>query len=125
MKILFANKYFYLKGGAEHVFFDSAKLLENSGHKIVFFSMHHPKNLSSAYEKHFVLNVDYEKGSIKNKIDSSVKLLYSLEVKRKAEELIKEEKPDIAHLQNIYHQISPSIIHALKKFSYPYSNDPS
>jgi len=119
MKILMANKYFYLKGGAECVFLDSAKLLSNKGHKTLFFSMHHLKNLYSAYEKYFVLNVDYEKSGIKNKIDSSIKLLYSLEAKRKAEELIKEEKPDIAHLQNIYHQISPSIIHALKKFHIP------
>lgn len=119
MKILLANKYFYLKGGADCVFLDSAKLLSNKGHKVIFFSMHHPKNLYSAYEKYFVSNVDYEKGGIKNKIDSTIKLLYSFEAKRKAEELIKEEKPDVAHLHNIYHQISPSIIHALKKFKVP------
>lgn len=119
MKILLANKYFYLKGGAECVFLDSARLLSNKGHKILFFSMHHPKNIYSVYEKYFVSNVDYEKGGIKNKIDSSIKLLYSFEARRKAEELIKKEKPDIAHLHNIYHQISPSILHALKKFNIP------
>lgn len=119
MKILFANKYFYRKGGAEYVFFDSAKLLENKGHKIIFFSMHHPKNLTSAYNDYFVSLIDYEKGGIKNKVDVSVKLLYSFEAKRKMEALIKKEKPDVAHLHNIYHQISPSIIHTLKKYHIP------
>lgn len=116
MKILFANKYFYLKGRVEYVLFDSARLLENSGHKIIYFSMHHPKNLYSVFEKNFVSDVDYEKGSIKNKIDSSIKLLYSFEARKNIDKLLRHEKPDIAHLHNIYHQILPSIIHALKKF---------
>lgn len=119
MKILLANKYFYLKGGAEYVFLDSAKLLSSKGHKIMFFSMHHPKNLPSVYDKYFVSNVDYENGGIKNKIDASLKIFYSREARKKIEKLIAEERPDIAHLHNIYHQISPSIIHAFKKYNIP------
>ncbi|MDP2923947.1 MAG: glycosyltransferase family 4 protein [Candidatus Omnitrophota bacterium] len=119
MKILLANKFFYLKGGSEYVFFDSAKLLESRGHKVIFFSMRHPRNFSSEYEKYFVSNVDYESNRFKSKIDASLKLLYSFEAKRKIEELIKKERPDVAHLHNIYHQISPSILHSLKKFKIP------
>lgn len=47
MKILLAKKFFYLKGGAEVYFFETAKLLENKGHKVIFFSMKHPHNFSS------------------------------------------------------------------------------
>jgi glycosyltransferase involved in cell wall biosynthesis len=119
MKILLANKYFYLKGGAEVSFFETAKLLESKGHKVIFFSMQHPHNFSSEYEKYFVSNVDYENDGFKIKIDASLKLLYSFEAKRKIKELIEKEKPDIAHLNNIYHQISPSILHSLKKFRIP------
>ena len=35
------------------------------------------------------------------------------------EKLIKEEKPEIAHLHNIAHQISPAIINLLKKNNIP------
>jgi glycosyltransferase involved in cell wall biosynthesis len=119
MKILLANKYYYLKGGAEVSFFETAKLLEIKGHKVIFFSMQHPQNYASEYEKYFVSNVDYENDGFKNKIDASLKLLYSFEAKKKIEELIAREKPDIAHLNNIYHQISPSILHSLKKFRIP------
>ena len=119
MKILLVNKYFYLKGGAEYVLFETADLLRSKGHEVISFSMRHPRNIKSEYEKYFVSNVDYEKGGINNKIDYAIKLLYSFEAKRKIEELIKEEKPDIAHLHNVYHQISPSILYTLKKFDIP------
>jgi len=119
MKILLANKFFYLKGGSEYVFFEQAELLKRKGHKIIFFSMKHPKNFSSKYGEYFINQVDYEKGGMKNKISASFKLLYSFEAKRKIDELIRNEKPDIAHLHNIHHQISPSILHTLKKYNIP------
>ncbi len=119
MKILLANKFFYLKGGSEYVFFEQAELLKRKGHKIIFFSMKHPENFPSEYEKYFINQVDYEKGGMKNKLSASFKLLYSFEAKRKIEELIRNEKPDIAHLHNIHHQISPSILHTLKKYNIP------
>ncbi len=119
MKILLANKYFYKRGGAENSFFETARLLKEKGHEVVFFSMKHPDNMPSEYEKHFVDYVDYEKKGFLNKMDVSMKLLYSFEASKKLEKLLEAEKPDIAHLNVIYHQISPSIIHTLKKFNIP------
>ena len=119
MKILLANKYFYKKGGAEESFFQTAELLKNKGHKTIYFSMHHPRNFASDYGKYFISNIDYEKKGLLNSIRVSSKLLYSFEAKANMKKLIKEEKPDLAHLNNIYHQISPSIIHALNKFHIP------
>jgi len=119
VKIILANKFFYLKGGSEFVFFDTAKYLQDKGHEVVFFSMKHPQNLPSLYDRYFVSNVDYSSGGLGSKIKASLNVLYSFEAKKKIEELIKRETPDIAHLHNIYHQISPSILHSLKKFNIP------
>jgi len=119
MKILQVNKFFYPKGGAEYVFFDTVRVFEKMGHRISFFSMHQENNLSSAYEKYFVSAVDYGQQRLRDKLTSSLKILYSWEAKRKIEQLICDERPDIAHLNNIYHQISPSILHSLKKAKVP------
>ncbi len=119
MKVLLGNKFFYHRGGAESVFFDTTYLLEKKGHKVISFSMKHPRNYPSPYEKYFISNVDYKQRGFKNRVNSSLKALYSFEAKTKIEELIKKEKPDIAHLHNTYHQISPSILHTLKKFNIP------
>jgi glycosyltransferase involved in cell wall biosynthesis len=118
MKILFVNKYFYPKGGSEISMFETAKILQAKGHEIVYFSMKDDRNLSCDQEEYFISEVNYE-GNAWSKVDASLKLLYSLEAKKRIEELIREEKPDIAHLNNIYHQISPSIIHSLTKFGIP------
>ncbi len=120
MKILLANKFFYLKGGSERTFFEEARLLEEKGHQVVFFSMQDEKNFSSSQSGYFIDGIDYDSplGPVRN-ITRILKLFYSLEAKKKLEALILRERPDIAHLHNIHHQISPSIIHVLKKHGIP------
>ena len=119
MKILLINKYFYSRGGCENNLFRSADVLKSKGHRVIYFSMQHPRNIKTEYEKYFISNVDYEKSGFVNKIKCSSRLLYSFEARKNIDKLLRYEKPDIAHLHNIYHQISPSIIHSLKKFRVP------
>jgi len=120
MNVLLINKFFYLRGGSETVFFDTASLLRHAGHSVSYFSMDHPKNLDSRYSRYFVSHVDFAdmKGFI-DRVGSAGRILYSFESQRKLEQLIREERPDIAHLHNIHHQISPSILHTLRKFNIP------
>jgi len=44
---------------------------------------------------------------------------YNFEAKRKLAKLIREFRPDVAHLHNIYHHLSPSIIGVLQKIKIP------
>ena len=44
MKILQLNKYFYQKGGAETVFFNTISTLENRGHQVIPFALKNKKN---------------------------------------------------------------------------------
>jgi len=119
MKVLLVNKFFYPKGGAEKSYFETGKLLENKNHKVIYFSMCNPRNVSSYYNKFFLSNINYDKENIRNIIKASLRLLYSFEAREKIENLIKKERPDVAHLNNVYHQMSPSILHSLKKFKIP------
>ena len=119
MRVLQVNKFFYYKGGSEFVFFDMIRLLKKRGHRVSYFAMSQPENLSTEYQKYFVSNIDFGNKGLIKKCLASLRILYSLEAKRKIAELIKEEKPDIVHLNNIYHQISPSILHVLKKARIP------
>lgn len=120
MKILLVNKYFFPKGGSETSFFNTAKILKDHDHQVSFFSMAHPSNIKTLYSKYFVSNVDFEEpASFKKNIKTSARILYSMEAKKKLEELLRQETPDIVHLHNIHHQISPSILYTLKKFKLP------
>lgn len=85
--------------------------------------MHHPENFESEYSKYFVSHINYAE-MVKNKsLSSGIRVLfrsiYSLEAKRKLERLIEEERPDIAHLNNIRQHVTTSILTTLKKNRIP------
>ena len=118
MKILLVNKFFYLKGGAEKYFFELDSLLKNKGHTTLHFSMAHNKNFSSDNSKTFIKNVDYDQNGVMNKFFAAGRLLYSFEARKAIRPLLRQ-KPDIVHLNNIYHQISPSIIDEIRGSNIP------
>lgn len=120
MKILLINKFLYLKGGDAISTLTTGDLLSKKGHKVFFWGMKHPSNPSYLYSECFIESVDYEKQhSIKQKLSNSLKILYSFEAKGKIEKLVKEIKPDIVHLNNFAHQISPSILNVFRKYNIP------
>ena len=120
MKILMVNKYFHIKGGSETYIFSLKELLEANGHEIVEFSMHDPQNLASLYADYFVSNIDYNQsvGFLK-KLQYAANIIYSREAYAKISQLIDLVKPDVAHLHLFQHQLSPSILYALKKKGIP------
>lgn len=118
MKILLINNLFYPTGGAERYFFNLGQLLEKNGHQVIYFSMKSEQNISSAYEKYFIDNIDLQnlkKGLLKK----ACHVLFSTQAYKNLDKLIKNEKPDIAHIQNIYLNLSPSILYAFKKNKIP------
>ena len=123
MKILLVNNFYYNRGGDCTYMFSLKALLEKKGHKVIIFSMNHPKNFDTEYSKYFVSHIDYAEEIKNKKMSSGIKVLrktlYSGEAKKNIEVLIREEKPDIAHLQNIHHHITPSIFHVLRKNNIP------
>lgn len=118
MKVLLANKFFYDKGGAETVFFQERSFLLSSGIQVVDFSMKDDRNAPSPYASYFVKNRSYRDPSIGGleKLKSGLAFIHSFESVRNISKLIRQEKPDILHCHNIYHQITPSIMWAAKKF---------
>ena len=119
MKILHVNKFYFLKGGSEKYMFELARKSEAAGHKNMFFSMEDRRNVPSGYSGHFVSNVDFNEMTLARKLRTAPRVLYFFEARKKIEALIRRERPDITHLHNIAHQISPSILHSLRKYNIP------
>lgn len=121
MKILLVNKFFQARGGPESFLVKLTKILQKHEHKVIHFAMQHPNNWPSKFCHYFVSNIDYNRNyySAFQKIKIAAKVIYSLEARRRLEALLRKEDPDLAHLHNIYHQLSPSILHSLKKFGIP------
>lgn len=116
MNILLANKFFYLNGGSETVFFQEREFLLANGHRVIDFSMQDERNFASQYSDFFIKKIDFQESvGLKGKVQQAISFIHSSEAVSKLEQLIVQEKPDIAHLHNIYHQLTPSIIPVLKK----------
>jgi len=120
MKILLVNKFHFIKGGSERYYFDLAENLKQHGHEVIFFSMQHEKNMPCAQEKYFTDFVLTEKKTFNLAgVKSVLKLWWNFDASKKINQLIQDEKPDLVHLHNISHQISPSILKVIKKYKLP------
>ncbi len=117
MKILLINKFHYLKGGAERVYFDTKRLLEENGHTVVCFSMQDEQNVPCTESEFFVPYVDFSENS--GWLKKGLRFVYYKESAKRLQKLIVEEKPDIAHLHNVYHQLTYSILKPLKEAQIP------
>ncbi|PJA88393.1 MAG: hypothetical protein CO139_03370 [Candidatus Moranbacteria bacterium CG_4_9_14_3_um_filter_36_9] len=120
MKILEINKFNYRKGGTESHFLELVQLLKSHGHEVAVFSMENKKNDFSPWKKYFVSYVGYNKGdTLIQKINGLCRMFYSIEARQKIKKLLNDFQPDIVHIHNIYHQISPSILTEIKKRGIP------
>ena len=102
------------------VFFDTAELLQKYGHQIAYFAMASPNNIPSPDADYFVSYVDLNQTrGLVNQLKLAGRIIYSFEAKRKITALLEHKKPNLAHLHNIYHQLSPSILGAIKRKKIP------
>lgn len=117
MRVALVNKYWYLKGGAEQVVFDTKEILENHGHEVSYFGMAHPDNIF--HNDFFVPHIDYEKFHGFGKIKAGIKSIYNAEARKLFGAFLDCYRPEIIHLHNIYHQLSFSILDEAFKRSIP------
>ncbi len=116
MKAVLVNKFYYLQGGSDKYVFELTRLLEEKGIEVIPFSMKDERNSDSSYSSYFVSNINLQgKLGIKDKALLPFRVVYSAEAKRKFSKLLDDVKPDIVHLHNIAHHISPSVIPVAKK----------
>lgn len=111
MKILHINKFFDLHGGAENYMHELMRHQQERGHDVHALSTSSPKNLPSRDASRFVTryNLAQSNGAI---VDAKIaaNFIWNREAKRATVVAIRELKPDVIHLHNIYHHLSTSIL---------------
>ncbi|MDD5251660.1 MAG: glycosyltransferase [Patescibacteria group bacterium] len=120
MRIVFANKYYFPHRGAERYVFDLERLLRGHGHEVAPFAMRTERDAPTPWRKYFVSQVQTEKTAYDwQGLRTAARYLYSFEARRKFSALLDEFRPDLIHVHNIYHQISPSILPVAKRRGLP------
>src|SRR5438477_6616378 len=121
MRILYCNKYNFPFSGTEVYLFELMDLMRSGGHEVALFSMSDPRGPSTVYDRHFVPYIDFKQS--KQGLISNARLtahaIYSREARRRLRGMITEFRPDVAHVRNIYHHLSPSILWELKAQGVP------
>jgi len=122
MRILQVHKYFSKNkgGGSVTAFFETKVLLERKGHQVQIFSMADSQNEKSSYSHYFIKHFDINKAKgFFQLFIFGLKSIYNFEAQSKLQELIDKEKPEIAHIHNIYHCLTPAIFRTLHKNNIP------
>ncbi len=120
MRILFCNKYNHPFSGTEAYLFELMELLRSRGHEVALFSMADRRGKPTAYDRHFVPYIEFKgQSGLWQKARRAVHAIYSRDAKRRMRAMIEEFQPDIAHVRNIYHHLSPSILWELKAQNVP------
>jgi glycosyltransferase involved in cell wall biosynthesis len=121
MRILHVNKFLYRRGGAEAYMLDLAELQAQAGHEIAFFGMRHPENPSLPFADAFPSFVELEPPPerVSARVTAAARMVYSPSSRRGIEAVVRAFRPDVAHLHNIYHQLSPSVLRPLRALGIP------
>jgi glycosyltransferase involved in cell wall biosynthesis len=94
--------------------------MRSQGHETALFSMADPRGEPTAYDHNFVPLIDFKAASGPwRKIQQAGHAIYSTEARRRLRAMIAEFRPDVAHVRNIYHHLSPSILWELKAQNVP------
>ena len=121
MRVLHVNKFLYRRGGAEGYLFDVAQLQRDAGHEVAFFGMDHPDNEPMPYAGSFPRHLEFEPtpASARGKIENAGRMLWSTSAARGIDEVLTAFRPDVVHLHNVYHQLSPSILRPVARRAIP------
>lgn len=119
MRILQINNIHFRRGGADIVYLNTGKLLENHGHEVFYFSQENEKNDNANSKDYFVKETNYFDKSFLAKICAIPRFFYSNESKEKLTKLINDLQPDIAHIHLYKGVLTPSILQVLKKSDVP------
>jgi glycosyltransferase involved in cell wall biosynthesis len=119
LTVLHINKFHFIAGGAEAIYFRTAEILQEHGHNSVFFAMQHPDNLPSNTSEYFMPLIDVSGRNIVNQLKASFRNLYSFKARKYIARLLDRYPVDLVHMHDIHRQMSPSILHEIKKRRIP------
>jgi glycosyltransferase involved in cell wall biosynthesis len=120
MRVVQVNKFHFVKGGAERYYLDLSAALARRGLVVNHLAMDHPRNLAASPGDRFVRHVDYrERAGWLERSRQGMRSIYNREAAARARELAASGERPVAHLHNVYHQLSPSVIRAFAKAGVP------
>lgn len=119
MKILLINSVHYTRGGADIVYFETGKLLEEYGHEVFYFSSKGEKTFEDDNLNYFYPEINFKKLSFLSKISNVKNFIYNDTSYKNLLEYVDRVKPDVAHVHLFMGGGTVSILKALNERGVP------
>ena len=120
MRILHIHKFFNQFGGAEQYLHGLMQKQAEAGHEVHILSTRASANPPSPDARYFIHRYDFSRSEGASKDAAKARaFLWNREARRATERVLREVKPDIVHLHNIYHHFSTSILGPIHKSRVP------
>lgn len=120
MIVLQVNKFYFPRGGTEQYVSRLSQWLEGRGHTVVPFAMQHPQNHPTSYASFFPRYVPTEDARFSlAAIRTLGRLFFSRESAVQMRRLVEHVRPNVAHVHNVYTQLSPSVLLSLNRARVP------
>lgn len=119
-RIVFANNYYYPRGGSERVMLDEMRWLGARGHDIIPFARQHERNQPSPFGEFFPPMVDFGELGYIHKPRAALDIIYSRSTKASFAAVLDQCRCDMVHGHNIYGGLTYSIIDAARERSIPF-----
>lgn len=119
-RLLLINKFYHdvgPAGGVGRYVIQEEEDLTAAGWEVVPFAMADADARSSRWDRFFVRARDYS--APRWHAGDAAALLWNREAAARLDALIREARPDVAHLHNIYHHLSPSLLPVLASHRVP------
>jgi len=124
VNILLVNKYHKVTGGADRYALDLARLLLTHGQEVAFLAMDQPDNWPATDYPLYTVSAGLTSKTWNTvgpteKLKAYTRGIYNREAALVTKRAVAEFRPDVVHVQNIFYQLSPSVIHAARSCGVP------
>jgi len=119
MRILYCNKYNHRFSGTEQYLFELIDGMREHGHSAELFSSANLDQNSLAQRNVVPISAVAKNATLITRLQQAGRAIYSFHARQRLRQVISEFRPQIAHVRNIYHHLSPSILWELKAHRIP------
>lgn len=123
LTVLLVNKFYHdvgKAGGVGRYLLQEEEDLVAAGWRVVPFATRDDDARPSPWDRHFVTSRDYARPRYgAGALADASSLVWNREAARSLDALLREARPDVAHLHNVYHHLSPSILPVLRRHGVP------
>lgn len=115
LSVLQISQNYHVRGGSDVMFFQNIELLEKHGHQVIPLAARGGGDLAGQWNRYFPVASNFEHPG---PLDLA-RFIYSVPARKAIEKIIREHKPQIAHLHIYYGKLTASILAPLKKAGIP------